>query len=239
MWKLNLINDPWDCKPWFKVDSLDDPAEFERHIQWYIDVSRRRSALPEAQIQATAANYRASPALFRAKTKELLEVMGATIGDQYRVYCLGTNPGSELMWAHYARSHQCLCLEFSTRNAVFASALQVAYAKTYPLFDVTASDEEHSLLPLIAKSAAWSYEEEYRLISQEKAEAIGDETLISDKGVTPIPADALTSIIVGCLATDETIASVRSIIAAGRKPLSLQRAIRSPNRYELTFETLS
>jgi len=28
---------------------------FIDHIQWYIDVSRRRSALPEAQIQATAA----------------------------------------------------------------------------------------------------------------------------------------------------------------------------------------
>jgi len=41
-----------------------------------------------------------------------------------------------------------LCLEFSTRNAVFASALQVAYAKTYPLFDVTASDEEHNLFRL-------------------------------------------------------------------------------------------
>ena len=144
------------------------------------------------------------------------------------------------MWAHYARSHQGLCLEFSTRNAVFASALQVAYAKTYPLFDVTASDEEHNLLPLIAKSAAWSYEEEYRLhLPRESQGDRGTRPSSPTKASPRSPLMPLTSIIVGCLATDETIASVRSIIAAGRKPLSLQRAIRSPNRYELTFETLS
>jgi hypothetical protein len=71
------------------------------------------------------------------------------------------------MWSHYTESHKGLCLEFCTRNAVFATAYQVAYSKAYPVFDVTSSDTESNLLPLLAKSASWAYEEEYRLISQE------------------------------------------------------------------------
>jgi hypothetical protein len=72
------FNDPWDCKPWFIVDSLDDPGELERYVQWYIDISRRHhTGISEAQIQVTAARYRADPALFRAKIKEFSQTMAA------------------------------------------------------------------------------------------------------------------------------------------------------------------
>jgi hypothetical protein len=218
---------------------LDNPADLDRHIRWYIDVSRKRGGLSEAQIQTTAATYRADLALFRSKIKEFSGVMGATIGDQYRVYCLGTKPDSELMWAHYAASHHGICLEFSAQNTVFSTAFQVSYSKSYPLLDVTSSDEEHNLLPLIAKSASWAYEEEYRLVSQEQATALTQGTILTNKGITKIPADALTSVIIGCLADDETVSEIRSIIYASRKPIRIQKAVRAPDRYNLTIQSLA
>jgi hypothetical protein len=233
------FNDPWDCKPWFNADLLANPADLARHIQWYIDISRKHgSGITEAQIQSTAARLKADLHFFRAKIKELSESMGRTIGDQYRVYCLATKPDIELMWAHYASSHHAICLEFSARNATFSTAFQVAYAKDYPIFDITSSDEEHNLLPLIAKSASWAYEEEYRLISQEQATATPHRTIISNNGVAPIPTDALTSIIVGCLADDATIAAITSIVRTSGKPIHIKRAVRAPDQYKLTIAAL-
>jgi hypothetical protein len=114
----------------------------------------------------------------------------------------------------------------------------VFYAKNYPMFVVTSSDERHNLLPLIAKSASWAYEEEYRLIAQEQAPATRHRTIISNKGLVQIPADALTSIIIGCLTTDTTIADVKSIIRDSGKPIELKRAVRARNQYALAIVAL-
>jgi hypothetical protein len=136
------------------------------------------------------------------------------------------------MWAHYADSHRGICLEFSTRNATFSTALQVSYSKDYPILDVTSSDD---LLPLIGKSASWAYEEEYRLVSQEQATATPHDTIISNKGSVQIPADALTSIIIGCLATDATVGDIKKIVDASGKPIQLKRADRAPDQYRLNI----
>jgi hypothetical protein len=39
--------------------------------------------------------------------------------------------------------------------------------------------------------------------------------------------------------SDETIATIQSIIAASGKPIQLQKAVRSPNQYGLNIETLT
>jgi hypothetical protein len=107
------------------------------------------------------------------------------------------------------------------------------------LFDVASSNAEDSLLPLLNKSASWAYEDEYRLISQEMATATNHDTIISASGVATVPADALTSIIVGCLASDKTIAAVKSIIPASGKPIRLQKAVRAPDQYALNIEAIT
>jgi hypothetical protein len=35
------FNDPWDCKPHFNSEILQDPTENEQHVQWAIKISRR------------------------------------------------------------------------------------------------------------------------------------------------------------------------------------------------------
>lgn len=36
------FNDPWDCKPHFNSDVLSDPDENERHVQWAVDLCKRK-----------------------------------------------------------------------------------------------------------------------------------------------------------------------------------------------------
>jgi hypothetical protein len=228
------FNDPWDCRPWFNAANLDDPVTLDHHIQWYKDITRRqRRDISEAQIEATAQRLRSDIPHFRSKIAQVSHSMANGIGDRYRVYCLSARSDCELMWAHYAASHSGICLEFSTHNAEFATALQVVYAERYPSFDITASGEEHSLLLLIAKSSSWQYEQEYRLVSLETANATLHGTLMSVEGKVGIPSNALTSIIVGCLASDDTVETVREIIRSSGKPINLIRCHRSLSSYEL------
>ena len=45
-----LFNDPWDCKPHFNMEILNDLAERQKHAQWAIDLRQRKSPMPpEAQ----------------------------------------------------------------------------------------------------------------------------------------------------------------------------------------------
>ena len=63
----------------------------------------------------------------------------------------------------------------------------------------------------ITKAKAWEYEEEYRLIAQEEAEALNRESLITRNNLLLLPDGALTSIIVGCVAPEAMREAVRDI----------------------------
>ena len=230
------FNDPWDCRPWFDVDGLEDPAHLERHITWYERITKKHlPGIPEPEVARRAGILRSKPALVREKTGEVASAMEQAIQDRYRVYCLGSAPDSELMWAHYAASHTGVCLEFATRNALFCGALRVQYRLTYPTFDLTADADDENLAPLLIKSAAWAYEGEYRLIAQEQAAAIGSETLLTKSHLIEMPETALSAIIVGCLADDATVDAVKALVTESGSPIAVRKAVRERNRYRLTF----
>lgn len=230
------FNDPWDCRPWFDVSSLTDPDVVERHIAWYQRVTRtHRPDIPEEEIIRRAEAFRADPALLVQKVPEVTAEMERAIQHRYRVFCLGSMADSELMWAHYGARHTGVCLEFTTRNTVFCGALQVQYRDAYPRFDLTADADEENLAPLLTKSAAWSYEGEYRLIAQEKSAAIGSGTLIAEDHLIPMPDAALAAVIVGCLAPDTTVKAVKELIDESGLPIAVRKAVRQRDRYHLTI----
>ena len=231
--KPSDFNDPWDCKPWFDSEGLKDPMIFEDHLRYYIDITRKhRRDISEDAIAQSVENFRANPALLAAKIPEFSEAMGAAINEQYRVYCVTPKPNSELMWAHYAAKHQGICLEFGVRNDVFYSALQVQYLHTYPVYRMTgyAGPDEH-LAPLYTKSAAWSYEEEFRLISDERGDP--SNSLVTVLGKQPLPRGSLKAVIMGCLAPDSTKQAVADLVAASPHKPQLKFATRMKDQYQL------
>ena len=155
------------------------------------------------------------------------------IQKRYCVYCLTTKPADTLMWSHYARNHTGICLEFHCRNDVFSSALQVAYCEGYPLLDLTDDSDETVLLPLITKAKVWTYEDEYRLIAQEKSQAFGAASLITNGNLLALPDGALLSVVVGCVAPESTIDAIRSIVQQSGQKVAVRRMVRAQNRYEL------
>jgi hypothetical protein len=229
------FNDPWDCKPYFNTEILTDPDENEKHVQWAVDLCRRRTTMSEKDIGHMKETLPTDRARAAALMVQMSEELAPQIAQRYRVYCLGPDVKNLLMWAHYADDHKGVCLEFSLRNDVMCSALKCEYLRKFPLMRAYARDDEDNLRMLLAKSEAWSHEREYRLIAQERAHAhaVGADTLVADNSLLKLPKGALMSVIVGCQGDYE---KVTALVRATAPDVRVKRAVRVPNHYELRIE---
>jgi len=229
----NEFNDPWDCKPFFNTEILNDPDENEKHVAWAAEICSRRTPMAEKDIEAMKESLRNDPARAATLITEISDSLGPTIAQRYRVYCLGPDVGSLLMWAHYADSHRGVCLEFSLRNTVMCSALKCEYLKEFPVLRLHSDEVEDGLRVLLAKADPWSYEKEYRIVAQEREQAIVQGTLMTDKGFLKLPEGALVSVIVGCQGDFEKVSKLVQVLAPEVK---VKRAVRIQNRYALKID---
>lgn len=230
----SAFNDPWDCKPHFNTELLADSMENEKHVQWAVDLCRRKTTMSVADIENMRRTLLTDRARATALIVKISEEIFPEINQRYRVYCLGPDVGNLLMWAHYANDHKGICLEFSLRNEVMCCALRCRYLREFPLMKAYSQTDDDNLLLLLAKAEAWAYEKEYRLVAQERSVAIpGGGTLMTDNGLLQLGDGALTAVIVGCQGDFE---KVRALVQATAPAVKVKRAVRVPNRYELRVE---
>jgi len=233
------FNDPWDCRPCFDTTQLDDPAFYERQVNFFEQCDRKRNNLSELEYQERSSKLRSNKNFLADLIHQMLGIEN-DIHKRYRVYCLTTDPYNVLMWSHYAKNHSGISLEFLFNQDMLVRTLQVAYFDTYPILDLADNNRETALLPLTAKSKEWNYEKEYRIIAEEEAHALSKETLITKENYLTLPEDALSAIIMGCVASEKTRSRIRDIVAqhSSKKPIFLKEAIRVPNQYRLSIRTM-
>ena len=196
LWFSNpaTFNDPWDCKPYFNSDFVNDRVEIQKHIESYAAMTRRRRPdISEEFIAQRQQEFRNNPKLLSACVEKISEGMGPEIAERYRVYCLGPDCNNLLMWSHYADSHRGICLEFSTQNKVMCCAQQIEYRGDFPVLALYSDDQDDNLVPLLTKSNVWTYESEYRLVAQEKSNRTPHDTLIADKNCVKLWCCAVSS----------------------------------------------
>ena len=227
------FNDPWDCKPFFNTEILNDPEENEKHVAWALDLCRRRTSMSEKDIESVRETLTNDPARAADLIRNLSESMEAAILRQYRVYCLGPDVGNLPMWAHYADSHRGVCLEFSLRNDVMCSALKCEYLREFPIMRSHSNEDADALRVLLAKAEPWGDEKEYRIVAQERDQAVSTGTLMTDQGFLQLPKGALVSVIVGCRGEHEKVSKLVQALAPDVK---VKRAVRVQNRYALNIE---
>jgi hypothetical protein len=225
------FNDPWDCRPFFYLPGENESSLKERYVEWFC---ARSADMPEEERELKTKGLREDPAYLKRVVGQFSKSMTDAIREQYRVYCLSTHPESPLMWSHYTDKHRRICIEFSCDNGMFGSAMKINYVEEYPQLDFT-NPESDILLPLITKSCAWSYEDEYRVV----ALAGPAPGMLRTKGnFLKLPRDALKAVIMGCMISPSDAAELREII--GHKLpgyVALKQVIRVPNRYSLSVET--
>ena len=183
----NNFNDPWDCRVHYQIPK--SPEEITRALDWLREVDKKHGPTKtEIQREQMLEAHRADPSKMGNLVKALEHKMYEAISKQYRVYCLSEIANNQLMWAHYAKSHTGICLEFDATVAPFTTKTgitKVQYHKYYPSFDVATGGHK----ALFIKSDAWAYECEWRLIAEEKAFAREPETLKTENDFFVFPSN--------------------------------------------------
>jgi hypothetical protein len=207
--RADAFNDPWDCKPWFTTP--ESSADREKLIQWFDQVARKKEPNPDEELRARQIEeLRSNADALRRAIKQVSEDIAAEMGARYRIYCLTTKPACPLMWAHYADKHKGICLELDVWRQDLVSAIKVQYRETYPAFSL---DDHNDISPFYTNSAEWQYEDEYRLIAEEEANAFSEGTLKTRAGFFVFPKGTVKSVIIGALSTETVRQKIRSVVA--------------------------
>ncbi|MCC7079475.1 MAG: DUF2971 domain-containing protein [Burkholderiales bacterium] len=144
-----------------------------------------------------------------------------------------SGPRSILMWAHYGRSNEGVCLQFETIKSmrIFSYMQEVRYSDEYPLVNYVNDFQNSLFVPLTRKHKGWEYEKEWRLLHM-----TGARTLLS------FPAAALRRVIFGCRAPEKVYRLVNDLVVEratrGHPPVRLFRAAQHPNQYKLMIWSL-
>jgi hypothetical protein len=225
------FNDPWDCRVHYKVPT--DTEGRKRVVDYLTELHRKRHpSVPEPKRALRAYELKTDITKFEAAYLQLEGDLYAAICNRYRIYCLTERADVPLMWGHYAVSHTGVCVEFDGRVSPFADAIQVQYLAAYPARDVV---EHAGYEPLITKSRDWSYEGEWRLISEESGAALSAATLKTDNDFLILPAGAVKSVTIGALADETSRRKIERLIKTKAPDVVVRQASLAQDRYELVI----
>jgi hypothetical protein len=222
------FNDPWDMKP--LVKTLDNEQDRNEYIAYV-----RKTMIENGMSQEIMDELLNVPSLIESLSEKNTLSHWKTFEEYFRVYCLTPKPDNLLMWSHYAKKHQGICLEFNTDNPIFGSAWKVEYHSEYPYYSW--KPEFYVVRLALTKAKCWEYEEEYRILPKtvhaDKTLQQEKLMLVDDSNKLIFPAEALKSIIIGCKANHEEI---KNLIQTLRPELKVKHAIMQHNRYGINIE---
>lgn len=184
------FNDPFDC--WANVE---EPGFVD--IETLID----SNILSEDQVNMCKMGI-------SSYTKETLKQDVDKVLNDLGVCCFSRTEKSLLMWSHYCKYHQGICLEFDILEdpTFFSVALPVDYVDTMPLYD---HFKERKLLVeklIQPKARCWEYEEEVRIIKTAR-----DILKNGNNRAFKFNPKALKKVIFGCKTLENTIAEYKEL----------------------------
>ena len=184
------FNDPFDC--WANIQEIERGA-FEKFVtdispsKYYADICKK--GIPSCTMD-----------MLKQEIDKALNEIG--------VCCFSKTKKSILMWSHYCKYHQGICLEFDILKdpSFFTLAKPVNYVDTLPIYDHF-NEREKLIEKLIQpKAKEWKYEEEVRVIktSQDILQNNGSQAF-------KFNPSALRKVIFGCKAKEGTIAKYKEL----------------------------
>jgi Protein of unknown function (DUF2971) len=218
------FNDPWDCRPYFDPDLLDDPTHWRATAE-YLIANKRGPNGPTDDL------LRTNLAFLKRMIHEFSARQCSDILRRWAVYCLSVYPDIALMWSHYSRNHTGVCLEFAVKDTIFRGAQRVVYSEDYP--PLLLHQPESYIKMLRFKSDAWRYEHEFRLIC---SRSTGINPLVLDGNYISFEPSALRSITLGCRATGESIQEITRCVRTYSPRIVIRQAKQSLNKYALVID---
>ncbi len=236
------FNDPWDCRPAFSPFRDYSKNEREYVKAKYEQVAKDRAHNRFARRSAITRSMR--PAQIQAALQEIETGMGNAICNEWGIYCLSQKNNIPLLWSHYAKSHQGVCLEFSVENDYFSQSQEVHYSNSPNFIKISDSNKIASRKAFLTKASYWCYEHEHRLILPTRKNEIISKVKFSDRpayfidndGYSEFPLLSLIGIIFGARSSQEFKHEVRAMAQRTNWSGRFYQATVSRGSYEIVIK---
>jgi hypothetical protein len=250
------FNDPFECQ--IALTNVAEPNYISDFITKNIDriifdIHKEKSNQPGSFSLYSALDF------WHTNQPELTKYMASEISNKtpilqtYFNKLLETNIGilslsrsynDLLMWAHYAKDHSGLLIEFDESNTFFNRTSDtgvplfkiqdVEYSDTRP--NATLADLDINT-PLLTKSIHWAYEKEVRIIMGLHN---ADKTIDNNIYLFKIPASCLKSVTLGCKASQKLRDNTLEIIHSNEnlRHITLHESAIDPLKYKINISNL-
>ena len=217
------FNDPYDCAITAQIEEPTD-AEVEQMRSVYLEdpgtqFGHKRQLRAMSVEQLRPMLTKAARSVLDDQREKFLKIRG--------IACFTETNDNLLLWSHYASACHGYCLEFCTELLEPKKLWPVIYAERIPRINVVPivvnSDPRQVMDLFRTKSAAWSYEREWRYVHSEAG--------------TPFsyPPQALKAVYLGPEIDDQSRDLICIILAAQNPTVELWLGKRSETEFKAEF----
>lgn len=234
------FNDPFESHFGCRLDSFVDRKEFSKAAIENRGLSPAQRLMEEQRLQRAALNLQTTSS--NPHNRAVIENIG--------VFCLSEVRNSTLMWSHYAKRHEGVCIGFQTSESLFKEACEVKYQDKLPVV-ISGSDDDETLhrKSVLTKALCWEYEKEWRIVwyMEEKLkrslalstkQALEDPQLIANgigAGDYKFPKTAIREIYLGARIEAKPRADVLKAIRKANLNIPIYEIQVNPTQYRLDF----
>lgn len=236
------FNDPFDSRPAFKVtlDTVEGRKFFQGKLKQHTKLSPSKRI---AHLQKTARLQENMKPDDNEGIKLLLDNAG--------ILSLATSWENPLMWAHYAKHHQGICISFKSNMDIFRFAFEVNYQDDLPII-LRPQDSASEMIDktFLAKSKCWEYEHEWRVIKVTSTQEEKNLAFSKDKemqkimmdcngpGIYKFDCNSIESVTIGMRSSKQDEEFVKDAMINLNHRIPLYRAKPSPLKYNIERELL-
>jgi len=220
------FNDPFDCRIPMSSEGVT-PDDLEKKL---LEVYSRNPPIHwgsswKGQPKEFVKALREDGSIKQVLAGDLLRKAAETRLDNLRVLCVCEKPDGVLMWSHYAKNHEGVCLEFRVlKGTYFDGAISVIYANDYPKLKVTIGTKELADGMVRTKATHWAYESEWRILNLD---------------VPPFhnyPKECLSGVIIGCQISAPNENLIIEWLSERSSPTTLYRAVKALDKFAVRIE---
>ena len=236
------FNDPFDSRPAFKIT-----LETKEGRKFFQEKLKQRTNLTPSQrilhVQKTAQLQKNATSEDNKGVEDLLDSTG--------ILSLATSWENQLLWAHYAKHHHGICIEFKSDEDLFRMAFKVTYQDDLPTLRRPQDSPELMInKTFLTKSKCWEYEDEWRVIKVTSTQDEKDIAYSSNKemqrlmidcngpGIYKFKPSAISGVTIGMRTTTQDEKFVRDSMIKLAHGIPLYRTVRSKVKYHVERKLL-
>lgn len=246
LWNLNQQNDPFEGRLLFE-NNLSKNAVLQNFMnirnamrskqvnwkewliskeekEWYL--SLQNASDKELELLVERSIERGD---YNEKGIEIIKNRYHKMTDHLVMACFSAKKNCPIMFAHYAKNHSGVCLEYEVDKRDF---FEVNYVEEFPKMKIFNPDEGSAIKHrMLTKHEDWAYEKEYRLILYNRKPGAYKNDRIS-----------LKKIYFGLKCSEETKTQIKEIVLPRKDPVELFTLSIMDDQYkmkEYPYETFT